>query len=175
MGHEPKYGPGGDPSHRRQDGRRVNALDGYASPEERARLGPHRARRQSGRNYIPPDIANPGNVVVETYTAQEVAALLGHAGDVARCTVGGGNMGNPLCHENEAPFPERLAEFYIRSFCRPGGIVLDCCCGSGTTLAVALAHGRRAIGCDIRADQVELTRRRIASVQWAEALGGNSD
>jgi hypothetical protein len=66
-----------------------------------------------------------------------------------------------LAHENEVPFPEALAEFFVRSFCPPGGLVLDCFSGSGTTGAVAVRHGRRFAGCDIRPSQVELSRRRI--------------
>jgi DNA modification methylase len=84
--------------------------------------------------------------------------------------VGGGNMGSALCHENEAPFPESLAEFFVRSFCRPGGLVCDPFSGSGTTGAVAVRHGRRFVGCDLRASQVELTRRRIAG-ELSEARG----
>jgi hypothetical protein len=108
------------------------------------------ARRANGQRanetYAPPDLVNPG--------------------DVIDCrAVGGGNMGHPLCHENEAPFAEQLAEFMIRTFCPPGGLVGDCFAGSGTTLAVAVACGRRAVGCDLRASQVELTRRRLLGVQ----------
>lgn len=117
--------------------------------------------------YDPPVKANPGNEVQQKYefTAKELAALLSaEPGDVLRCIVGGGVMGSKLCHENEAPFPEALAEFFIRSFCRPGGTVLDPFCGSGTTCAVAKRHGRNWIGIDIRQSQVELTRRRLAEV-----------
>ena len=70
-------------------------------------------------------------------------------------------MGNKLAHENEAPFPEQLAEFFIKSFCPPGGIVFDPFIGSGTTAAVALKHGRSAIGLDVRKSQIELSMRRI--------------
>jgi hypothetical protein len=157
MGHPPKFKPGGKPSHRKPDGTRVN--QGYASPEERQQHGPHRARQRAGRVYQPPPIANPGNVIQQTYTAEEMARLLEPAGNFIDCKVGGGNMGNDLCHENEAPFAEHLAESIIKSFCPPNGIVCDPFCGSGTTLAVAVRSGRRAIGCDIRPSQVELTRR----------------
>ena len=92
----------------------------------------------------------------------EVSCLLFHPG---LSKVGGGNMGDPLCHDNEAPFPEALAEFFIRSFCPPGGLVADPFCGSGTTGKVALAFGRRFAGCDLRASQVRLTEQRLASVQ----------
>lgn len=36
--------------------------------------------------------------------------------------------------------------------------------GSGTTCHAAIEHGRRFVGCDLRASQVELCRRRLASV-----------
>lgn len=88
--------------------------------------------------------------------------------DVLRMTVGGGHMGSPLAHESEAPFPELLVEPFVLALCPPGGVVLDPFCGSGTTLAVAHRHGRRACGFDIRESQVELTQRRLA-------VGGNGD
>ncbi len=99
-----------------------------------------RVKRTRG-DYKPPEKANPGNVI--------------------RVPVGGGRMGHDLAHENEAPFPEGLAEWWIRTFCPPGGIVLDIMAGSGTTLAAAFKAGRRAIGIDIRMDQCELMRRRM--------------
>lgn len=114
--------------------------------------------------YSPPVLANPGNVIARTYTAQEVADLLGEVQDIVDCKVGGGQMGSKLAHENEAPFPLELAEFFVRSFCPPDGIVLDPFVGSGTTLHAAVAWGRRGMGCDLRASQVDLTTRRLASV-----------
>jgi hypothetical protein len=112
--------------------------------------------------YRPPAIANPGNCVQHLYTAQEVADVLGETSDIVDCTAGGGQMGSKLCHDNEAPFPERLPEFFIRSFCPPGGVCLDPFVGSGTTGAVAVRWGRRFLGCDVRPSQVTLARQRIA-------------
>ncbi len=114
------------------------------------------------QTYIPPVLANPGNVINQLYTAEKVATLLGQPADIIDCKVGGGQMGSDLAHENEAPFPESLAEFFVCSFCPPGGIVLDPFSGSGTTAAVAMRWGRRALCCDLRQSQVELTRRRVA-------------
>jgi hypothetical protein len=91
--------------------------------------------------------------------------VLANPGNVITCIVGGGVMGSKLAHENEAPYPEKLAEFFIRSFCPPGGTVLDPFSGSGTTGAVALRTGRSYIGIDVRESQVELTRRRLREVQ----------
>lgn len=95
--------------------------------------------------YSMPAIANPGNVI--------------------ECNVGGGMMGSKLSHENEAPFPESLAEFFVRSFCPPGGRVCDPFSGSGTTVCVANRLGRNAIGIDLRQSQIELAIRRLEEPQ----------
>ena len=97
--------------------------------------------------YLPPVLANPGNVIA--------------------CNAGGGHMGSKLAHENEAPFPQKLADFFIRSFCPPGGIACDPFSGSGTTVDAAIRAGRRAIGFDVRESQVDLSRRR-AEIAIAE-------
>jgi site-specific DNA-methyltransferase (adenine-specific) len=76
-------------------------------------------------------------------------------------------MGSPLAHDNEAPFPEALAEFFIRSFCPLGGVVLDPFSGSGTTAAVAFKTGRLCISMDCRKSQCDLTRRRIEEARCA--------
>lgn len=85
--------------------------------------------------------------------------------NVVHATVGGGHMGSPLAHENEAPFPESLVEYFLPCLCPPGGMVLDPFCGSGTTLAVARRLGRNAIGLDIRESQVELSKRRLEEIE----------
>lgn len=100
--------------------------------------------RPGDSSYTTPEIANPGNVVT--------------------CNVGGGNLGHPLAHENEAPMPLSLAERFVRWYCQPGGVVCDPFAGSGTTAHAALLHGRRVIGCDIRASQVELISRRLGGL-----------
>jgi site-specific DNA-methyltransferase (adenine-specific) len=140
MGAPCKYKPGGDPSHRLQDGRRVNGgcrEFHYKGSGRRDRNG----NRQSA-HYKPPEIANPGNVIY--------------------APVGKGSMGHDLAHDNEAPYPEKLAEFFIRSFCPPNGVVLDPFCGSGTTPCVAKKFGRQYIAFDIRQSQVDLTLQRLA-------------
>ncbi len=92
--------------------------------------------------YEPPVEANPGNLI--------------------HCKAGGNNMGSRLAHDNEAPFPERLAEFFVLSFAPPGGLVCDPFSGSGTTATVCKRHGRNFTGCDIRESQVLLSRKRVA-------------
>lgn len=101
-------------------------------------------RVQKDSGYTPPKLANPGNVVC--------------------CKVGGGRMGSELAHENEAPFPDSLAEAFVKSFCPPDGIVLDPFAGSGTTLAVAYANSRNSVGIDCRESQGDLINRRVQEV-----------
>jgi len=101
-----------------------------------------RSGRVKSKSYKPPAIANPGNLI--------------------HCHGGGGHMGSKLAHENEAPFPEKLAEAFILSFCPPGGTVLDPFSGSGTTGAVAIRHGRKFVGHEIRQSMYELTKQRLA-------------
>lgn len=184
MGHPPKWAPGGEMSHRLTSGSRVNqwghSIDSGAIVQDE-KGGPVRSRgkrpshmainatepkavaylngelpqgaklhtKNNGSEmrvqaYVPPKKANPGNVI--------------------HCKVGGGLMGSKLAHENEAPFPEKLAEFFVMSFCPPGGVVLDPFSGSGTTAAVAEKCGRSAIGIDVRESQVELGKRRLQEI-----------
>lgn len=175
MGHPPKWAPGGEMSHRLSDGSKVNqwgktgestrcgsktkggkltALPGHRPSHEVATVAEHKGRRvvrgtangdtQTSDSYKPPVLANPGNVIT--------------------CKVGGGLMGHDLAHDNEAPFPLTLAEFFVLSFCPPGGIALDPFCGSGTTGHAAILHGQRFVGCDVRQSQVDLTGRRLETV-----------
>lgn len=140
-GSPPKCRPGGPPSHRSRDGR-VN------------RPRPQRCHGNGDvqiREYKPPEKANPGNII--------------------RCSVGGGHMGSKLAHLNEAPFPERLVEPFVHCFCPENGIVLDPFVGSGTTLVVARRHKRHAIGVDVRPDQIELCKQRLAEDSSKKLLG----
>jgi hypothetical protein len=169
-GHPPKWAPGGDMSHRLSDGTRRNEWGGTDSPVgERGKDGSRKARsmsrkaaveaglgraircRDSSRwsktdepksfNYVPPVKANPGTLL--------------------RTTVGGNQLGHPLAHENEAPYPEGVPEFFIKSLCPPDGFVLDPFSGSGTTVSVAARLGRRGVGFDLRRSQCGLGRRRL--------------
>jgi DNA modification methylase len=96
--------------------------------------------RVDQRTYSPPKLANPGNVI--------------------RCKAGGGHLGSKYAHENEAPFPISLVEVFIKSFCVPGGMVLDPFCGSGTTLVAASSNHRHSVGIDIRTSQIALSAKR---------------
>lgn len=60
--------------------------------------------------------------------------------------------------------PESLLERIIKTSSKAGGIVIDCFCGSGTTLAVAQKLGRKWIGCDINIGAVQTTTKRLGQI-----------
>src|SRR5947209_19130286 len=57
--------------------------------------------------------------------------------------------------------PEKVFEPLILMTTKPGDIVLDPMCGSGTTGAVCAALGRRAILCDISDEYTAIVERRL--------------
>jgi hypothetical protein len=160
-GHPPKWAPGGEMSNRLSSGTRRNQWGNNHSPtltsngrksmplrKSNALHKMHTEHLPNGsmeiQSYAPPALANPGNTI--------------------KCNVGGGQMGHKLAHENEAPFPLSLAEFFVKSFCPPGGTVCDPFCGSGTTGHAAVLHGRKFVGSDVRESQVWLTKLRMQEV-----------
>jgi adenine specific DNA methylase Mod len=56
-----------------------------------------------------------------------------------------------------------LLERIVGQFSKPGHLVTDFFCGSGTTLAVAQKLGRRWIGCDSSQEAITVTRKRLGS------------
>lgn len=62
--------------------------------------------------------------------------------------------------------PVALMRYLIRQLTDPGDLILDPCCGSGSTLVAAVAEGRRAIGIEIDPAHAETARQRVA-----EAMG----
>ena len=57
--------------------------------------------------------------------------------------------------------PQALLDRVILSTTRPGDLVADLTCGSGTALASAAAHGRRFLGVDASAAAFAVSRRRL--------------
>ncbi len=57
--------------------------------------------------------------------------------------------------------PLALLEILIGACCPPGGVVLDPCCGSGTTLVAAQQLGCVGIGCDQNPDACAITKDRL--------------
>jgi adenine-specific DNA-methyltransferase len=57
----------------------------------------------------------------------------------------------------------QLLERIIGQFSKPGNLVADFFCGSGTTLAIAQKLGRRWIGCDSSQEAIAVTKKRLGS------------
>ena len=66
--------------------------------------------------------------------------------------------------------PEALLEVIVRASSRPGDLVGDFFCGSGTTLAVAARLGRRWVGCDISPAAIAISQRRLAALVGERAF-----
>ncbi len=60
--------------------------------------------------------------------------------------------------------PVALLVYLIKTYTNPGDLVLDFCCGSGTTLVAAKQEGRHYIGIEKDAGYVEIARRRLGAI-----------
>lgn len=70
----------------------------------------------------------------------------------------------PYAGAHFATMPPELARRCILAGSRKGDVVVDPFGGAGTTALVALAHGRRAMLCEINPDYIPLQRDRLAAV-----------
>ena len=61
--------------------------------------------------------------------------------------------------------PEALLNRVLGAASKPGDLVADFFCGSGTTLTVAEKQGRRWIGCDLGRWAVHVTRKRLLGIE----------
>lgn len=123
--------------------------ESIATAQKYMKGGAFRQRQKNGERKIGPD--KERNKLARPY-------------DTIRATVGGGHLGHPLAHENEAPYPESLIDPIIRALTRPGDSIVDPFSGSGTTVAVAHKLGRYGVGFDCRLSQVLLGRKRLREV-----------
>lgn len=141
-----KYSSGGHFRQRKKDGERSK---GSTYPTHKIRKRPSNVL---DLEQLPTDITDYTDPVDPT--------------SLLRVTVGGGHMGWKHATEyNEAPFPERLVEPFVKVFTNRGDKILDPFCGSGTTPCVAEILGRVGYGVDIRADQIEKAKLRETYTQ----------
>lgn len=184
-GHEPVYNRvGGQMSNRTVEGQRINAGQtninkdpwdkhgrgnnlGGRTKDGRKNVGTN--RRQNGEYKKVKTMDAPGGTNGDGTRKDNVGRPLPKVANpgnvlplIVKARVGGGHMGNRLCHEGEAPFPEKLAEFFVLTYAAPGGLVCDPFVGSGTTASVCKRHNRNFTGCDLRQSQCDLTLRRLA-------------
>lgn len=71
------------------------------------------------------------------------------------------DIGRRGLHPTQKPI--ELMRYLVRTYTNPGDVVLDMCCGSGSTLLAAKQEGRHYLGCDREAKYVEIARGRLAS------------
>lgn len=68
--------------------------------------------------------------------------------------------------------PVKILARLIRVSCRPGGTVLDCFMGSGSTGEAAILEGRSFIGIERDAEYFEIARKRLETVNDQERIYG---
>ncbi len=85
----------------------------------------------------------------------------------------GGTTKDKIAFQHPAVFPEKLALEHILSWSKPGDLVLDPMCGSGTTGKMALLHGRKFIGIDISAEYIEIAQKRLRLAGLAVEVARN--
>lgn len=159
-GKPPAYGPGGQMGNRLINGLRVN--DPWRKQGRGNGLG---GRRANGKKNLGTTADIRVQVRLSASETNVANPAVANPGTLLSTGAGGGNnLGHELAHESEAPFPEAVPRFFIRSHCPPDGIVLDPFGGSGTTGAAAVLEGRRYVLCDIRAGvgALDTARRRLA-------------
>lgn len=61
-----------------------------------------------------------------------------------------------------APYPEDVCKIPILATSPAGGLVLDPFCGTGTTMSVASALGRKSVGIDLSSEYLEIAEERSA-------------
>ena len=66
--------------------------------------------------------------------------------------------------------PVALLDRIVRSSCPPRGLVVDPCCGSGTTAVAAHAAGRAFVVGDRKAEAIEVTRERLRALEIPFAM-----
>jgi len=65
---------------------------------------------------------------------------------------------------------ENLIQRIIEVSSKPGDLIADFFCGSGTTLAVAEKLGRRWVGCDLSRYAIHITRKRLLEIEKSKDL-----
>src|ERR1700690_2945714 len=73
----------------------------------------------------------------------------------------------PLRKIHPCPKPVEEMQFLVESLTRPGQIILDCCCGTGSTLLAAEMTNRQWIGCDLSKRYCQIAMKRLAVIEGA--------
>jgi DNA modification methylase len=126
----------------------VTPIDGRGSTDERkaaghpSRYGDTAAKASRGDGWTMPSISAPDGGR-NSRSVWQIAT-------------------KPYSEAHFAVFPPELPERCIKAGSREGDTVLDPFMGSGTTAWVARHLGRRAVGCELNADYLEIAASRLA-------------
>jgi len=135
------------------------------------------ATSNGGRNHraldTDPGEYNPsGKLPGSVWEIASVPLVIPPAVAHARCC---GGLPEPGCENglaHHAAYPPELARRIVLGWSPPGAVVLDPFGGTGTTAAVADAHGRTGVTIDRSADYCRIAQWRTASpAERARALG----
>ena len=66
--------------------------------------------------------------------------------------------------KHPAQFPNELIKKFVEGFSNTNDLILDPFLGSGTTAEMAVSHGRKCIGIEIREDYCEIAVNRIKNI-----------
>ena len=116
---------------------------------------PNKYKRMGG------DAVRQKNGTVATSDRRVDYAEYGARENIWYYAVGGGNMGDNICHGHPAVFPESLARDHILSWSNEGDTVLDPFSGSGTTAKMAKHNGRQFIGIEVNPEYCEIAEERL--------------
>ena len=71
----------------------------------------------------------------------------------------------PLRKHHPCPKPVEEMAFLVRALTKPGELILDCCCGLGSTIVASEINGRCWIGCDRSRYYSRFAKYRLAQVR----------
>jgi len=71
-------------------------------------------------------------------------------------------------HPTQKPVP--LFEYLIKTYSRKGELILDCCCGSGTSAVAAILTDRRYTCIDISPQYCDIAEERVKKTYYNEEL-----
>jgi len=80
--------------------------------------------------------------------------------------------GGPGCDFKDSKKPEALLKFLMEACTEPNDLVLDPFAGSGTTLAVAIKLGRRAVAVENNEAAIRIIRRRLRNLRQGRDIDG---
>ncbi len=107
--------------------------------------------RKAGESELRKNRTDAARILIDTLYAKEISSNVWHITPV-----------RPKQIAHPCPYPEEIVHRLVTLFSRAGDLVLDPFAGSGQTLKVANALGRRVIGYDIEPAFVDLANKRAS-------------